>query len=90
MRIGILGSGMMGGKLGTLFAGAGDLIGKVPITFSLPMNDDSALVVGHTSSGAEKLAKGRWRSGARVPVRAVRRAAVYPASPICCRKDPRS
>jgi 8-hydroxy-5-deazaflavin:NADPH oxidoreductase len=115
MRIGILGSGLMGGKLGTLFARAGhdvvfsyarserklaklareaqgnaragtpgeaardadallfavhwsrvddvlkqagDLSGKVIVTCSLPMNaDDSELVVAHTSSGAEALAK---------------------------------
>lgn len=116
MKIGILGSGLMGGKLGTLFsrvghevvfsyarneeklkrlardakgharAGtpveavrdadalllevhwqriddvlkqAGDLSGsKSVITCSLPMNaDDSALIIGHTSSGAEELAK---------------------------------
>jgi 8-hydroxy-5-deazaflavin:NADPH oxidoreductase len=115
MRIGILGSGLMGGKLGTLFvraghdvvfsyarserklkklareaqgnarAGtpaeaardadalllavhwsrvddvlkqAGDLSGKVIITCSLPMNaDDTGLVIAHTSSGAEALAK---------------------------------
>jgi predicted dinucleotide-binding enzyme len=113
MRIGILGSGRMGGKLGTLFvraghdvvfsyshirrkldtlasdAGAraragtpaeaaeadvlllavhwnrvddvlkqaGDLTGKVLVSCCMPMNDDdSALVVGHTSSGAETLA----------------------------------
>jgi predicted dinucleotide-binding enzyme len=114
MRIGILGSGLMGGKLGTLFARAGhevvfsysrdrekleglardaggnaragtpaqaaegadalllavhwsrvdevldqagDLSGKVIVTCSLPMNDDdTALVVAHTSSGAEALA----------------------------------
>ena len=122
MRIGILGSGLMGGKLGTLFARAGhevvfryarsqrklaklareagrgaqagtpaeaaadadvlllavhwnrvddvlaqagELTGKVLITCSLPMNDDdSALVVGHTSSGAEEVAK--KARGARV------------------------
>ena len=115
MRIGILGSGLMGGKLGTLFARAGhevvfsyarsarklqrlarqakgraragtprdatqaadalllavhwsrvddvlsqagDLSGKVVVSCSLPMNDDdTALVVAHSSSGAEELAK---------------------------------
>jgi predicted dinucleotide-binding enzyme len=112
MRIGILGSGLMGGKLGTLFARAGhdvtfsysrseqklkrlarrakakagtpreaaqcdavllavhwsrvddalkragSLAGKLVITCSMPMNaDDTELVVAHTSSGAEKLAK---------------------------------
>jgi predicted dinucleotide-binding enzyme len=115
MRIGILGSGLMGGKLGTLFARAGhevvfsyarseqklkrlareaqgtawagtpsdaardadalllavhwsrlddvlkqagDVSGKVIVTCSLPMNaDDSGLVIAHTSSGAEALAK---------------------------------
>jgi len=115
MRIGILGSGLMGGKRGTIFARAGhevvfsyartskkleklaresrgkaraatpaeaahdadalllavhwsrvddvlkqtgDLAGKVIITCSLPMNaDDTALVIAHTSSGAEELAK---------------------------------
>ena len=115
MRIGILGSGLMGGKLGTLFARAGhevvfsyarsekklkklareaqgnaragtpveaardadalllavhwsrvnevlhqagDVAGKVIVTCSLPMNDEnSGLVVGLTSSGAETLAK---------------------------------
>jgi 8-hydroxy-5-deazaflavin:NADPH oxidoreductase len=115
MRVGILGSGLMGGKLGTLFARAGhdvvfsyahseqklrklaqaakgnarhgtpeeaareadavllavhwsriddvlkqagDLSGKVIVTCSLPMNaDDTDLVVAHTSSGAEALAK---------------------------------
>ena len=115
MRIGILGSGLMGGKLGTLFvraghdvvfsyarseqklkrlareargnarAGtpgeaardsdvlllavhwsrvddvlqqAGDVSGKVLISCSLPMNtDDTALVIAHTSSGAEVLAE---------------------------------
>jgi 8-hydroxy-5-deazaflavin:NADPH oxidoreductase len=115
MRIGILGSGLMGGKLGTLFAcaghdvvfsyardqkklerlareaaknaragtpadaaqnadalllavnwprlddvlrHAGDLDGKVIITCSLPMNEENTeLVIGRTSSGAEELAK---------------------------------
>ena len=115
MKIGILGSGLMGGKLGTLFAKAGhdvvfsyarserklkrlareakgnaragtpaeavrdadavllavhwlrvddvlkqagNLSGNVVITCSLPMNaDDTGLVIGHTSSGAEELAK---------------------------------
>ena len=115
MRIGILGSGLMGGKLGTIFARAGhevvfsyarhreklealareagrnaragdpadaardadalllavhwsrvddvlkqagDLSGKVIVTCSLPMNaDDTGLVLGHTTSGAEELAK---------------------------------
>jgi 8-hydroxy-5-deazaflavin:NADPH oxidoreductase len=115
MRVGILGSGLMGAKLGTLFARAGHevvfsyarskeklnrlardargnaragtpseaaeeadavllavhwsriddvlnraggLSGKVILTCSLPMNDDNtALIVAHTSSGAEALAK---------------------------------
>ena len=115
MRVGILGSGLMGGKLGTLFARAGhevvfsyartdqklrrlareagrkaragavseaakdadvvllavhwsrvpdvlaqagDLSGKVVVTCSLPMNaDDTGLVIGHTWSGAEELAR---------------------------------
>lgn len=115
MRIGILGSGLMGGKLGTLFARAGhDVVfsyshersklaklardsgttaragtpreaaqdadvlllavhwnhvddvlrqagapsGKVLVTCSLPMNDDDTrLVVAHTSSGAEEVAR---------------------------------
>ena len=115
MRIGILGSGLMGGKLGTIFARAGhevvfsyarseqklktlvrsakgnatrgtprdaaveadavllavhwsrvddvlkqagDVSGKVIVSCSLPMNGDNTdLVVGHTSSGAEALAK---------------------------------
>jgi len=115
MRIGILGSGLMGGKLGTLFARAGhdvvfsyarerskleglardaggsaragtpreaaqhaealllavhwsrvddvlaragDIAGKILVTCALPMNaDDTGLVVAHTSSGAEELAK---------------------------------
>ena len=115
MRVGILGSGLMGGKLGTLFARAGqevvfsysrerkkleelardaggkaragtpseaarnadalllavhwsrvpdvlqqagELSGTVILTCSLPMNaTDTELVVAHTSSGAEELAK---------------------------------
>jgi 8-hydroxy-5-deazaflavin:NADPH oxidoreductase len=115
MRIGILGSGLMGGKLGTIFARvghevvfsysrshkkleqlareaggtaqagspreaannadalllavhwsrvddvlkqAGNISGKVLITCSLPMNaEDTELIIGHTSSGAEELAK---------------------------------
>jgi predicted dinucleotide-binding enzyme len=115
MRVGILGSGLMGGKLGTLFARAGhevvfsysrspeklkrlardaggkawagtpaeaareadvlllavhwsriedvlqqagDVSGKVIVSCSMPMNeDDTELVVAHTSSGAEELAK---------------------------------
>ena len=115
MRIGILGSGLMGAKLGTIWARAGhevvfsyarseqklkklareaqgnarggtpgeaardadalllavhwsrvddvlkqagDVSGKVIVSCSLPMNaDDTGLVVAHTSSGAEELAK---------------------------------
>jgi len=115
MRVGILGSGLMGGKLGTLFARAGhevvfsyarsrkkleglardagrkaragtpaeaareaeaillavhwsriddvlkqagDLTGRVLVSCSLPMNiDNSELVIAHTSSGAEELAR---------------------------------
>src|SRR6266446_2311127 len=115
MRVGILGSGLMGGKLGMIFARAGhelifsyarsndklkrlardakgktrpgtprdaaqeadalllavhwsriddvlkqagDLSGKVIVTCSLPMSaDDTALVIAHTSSGAEALAQ---------------------------------
>jgi predicted dinucleotide-binding enzyme len=122
MNIGILGSGLMGGKLGTLFARAGHdvvfsyarsqeklkglardasgkarpgtpreaaqeadvlllavhwsriddvlkqaghLVGKIILSCSLPMNaDDTELVVAHTSSGAEELA--RRTAGARV------------------------
>jgi predicted dinucleotide-binding enzyme len=115
MRVDILGSGLMGGKLGTIFARAGhevmfsyarseeklqrlareaqgkaragtpreaaqeadavllavhwsriedvlnqtgDLSGQVIVTCSLPLNEDNTeLVVAHTSSGAEELAK---------------------------------
>jgi predicted dinucleotide-binding enzyme len=115
MRIGVLGSGLMGGKLGTIFARAGhevvfsyarsndklkrlardaqgnaragtpgeaakdadalllavhwsrmddvltqagDLSGKVILTCCLPMDaDDTKLIIGTTTSGAEELAK---------------------------------
>ena len=115
MHIGILGSGLMGAKLGTIWARAGhevvfsyarseqklkklardakgkaragtpreaaqeadalllavhwsrvddvltqagDVSGKVIVSCSLPMNaDDTGLVIAHTSSGAEELAK---------------------------------
>jgi len=115
MRVGILGSGAMGGKLGTIFARAGhdvvfsyarseaklkrlareahgraragtpadaardadalllavhwsrvddvlkqagDLSGKVIVSCSLPLDaDDTDLVIAHTSSGAEELAR---------------------------------
>jgi 8-hydroxy-5-deazaflavin:NADPH oxidoreductase len=113
MRVGILGSGLMGAKLGTIFAQAGhevvfsyarskeklkklardanaragtpgeaakeadalllavhwsriedvldqagDLSGKVIVSCSLPMNSaNTGLVIAHTSSGAEALAK---------------------------------
>jgi predicted dinucleotide-binding enzyme len=44
---------------------AGDISGKILVSCSLPMNaDDSGLVVAHTSSGAEELAK--KAAGARV------------------------
>ena len=37
---------------------AGDLSGKVIVTCSLPMNEDNTeLVIAHTSSGAEELAR---------------------------------
>ena len=122
MRIGILGSGLMGGKLGTIWARAGhdvvfsyarsgrklkrlareaqgnaragtpgeaaghadalllavhwsrvndvlkqagDVSGKVIVTCSLPMNaGNTGLVIAHTSSGAEALAK--WVPKARI------------------------
>jgi predicted dinucleotide-binding enzyme len=115
MRVGILGSGLMGGTLGTIFARAGhevvfsyarrkeklerlardagrkaragtpaeaaqnadalllavhwsqvddvlnqagDLSGRLIVSCSLPMNaHDTGLVIGHTTSGAEELAK---------------------------------
>jgi predicted dinucleotide-binding enzyme len=45
-------------RLDDVLRQAGDVSGKVVVTCSLPMNaDDTGLVVGHTSSGAEQLAK---------------------------------
>jgi predicted dinucleotide-binding enzyme len=45
-------------RVDDVLAQAGDLSGKIVITCSLPMNeDDTDLVVAHTSSGAEELAK---------------------------------
>jgi predicted dinucleotide-binding enzyme len=45
-------------RVDDVLAKAGDLSGKVLVTCSLPMNDDdSALAIGHTTSGAEELAK---------------------------------
>jgi predicted dinucleotide-binding enzyme len=45
-------------RMGDVLKQAGDLAGKVVVTCSLPMNDgNTRLVVGHTSSGAEELAK---------------------------------
>ena len=158
MRIGILGSGLMGGKLGTIFARAGhevvfsysrskeklnklardargkaragtpaeaaenadalllavhwsrvddvlkqagDLSGKVIVSCSLPMNaDDTDLVVAHTSSGAEELAKkvpkarvvsafGTVPSEVLFGVFAARRKARKP-SLVYCGDDPKS
>jgi len=44
-------------RLDDVLKQAGDLSGKVIVTCSLPMNaDDTGLVIGHTSSGAETLA----------------------------------
>ncbi len=52
-------------RVDDLLAQAGDLAGKVVVSCSLPMTpDDTALAVGHTTSGAEELA--RRRPGARV------------------------
>lgn len=45
-------------RLDDVLAQAGDLTGKVVVTCSLPMDADSTgLVIGHTSSGAEELAR---------------------------------
>jgi predicted dinucleotide-binding enzyme len=45
-------------RLEDVLAQAGDLDGKTIVTCSLPMNaEDSQLVIAHTSSGAEALAK---------------------------------
>jgi predicted dinucleotide-binding enzyme len=45
-------------RLDDVLRHAGDLSGKVIVTCSLPMNaNNTGLVVGHTSSGAEELAK---------------------------------
>jgi len=45
-------------RLGDVLTQAGDLAGTIVISCSLPMNDDdTALVIGHSSSGAEALAK---------------------------------
>src|SRR5262245_53256059 len=45
-------------RVDELLRQAGDLAGKVILSCSLPMSaDDTVLVVAHTSSGAEELAK---------------------------------
>jgi predicted dinucleotide-binding enzyme len=45
-------------RMDDVLAQAGDLSGKVIVSCSLPMNaDDTGLVLGHTTSGAEELAK---------------------------------
>ena len=52
-------------RMDDVFTQAGDLSGKIVVSCSLPMNaDDTELVVGHTSSGAEEIAK--RVTGARV------------------------
>jgi predicted dinucleotide-binding enzyme len=80
---------------------AGDLSGKVVITCSMPMNEDNTeLVVAHTSSGAEALAKripearvvaafGTVPSEVFFPVCAARRRAKRP-SLVYCGDDRRS
>lgn len=65
MKIGILGSGLMGGKLGTIWAQAGDLSGKILVNYCVPLDmQNRALVVGTTTSGAEELV--RRMPGARL------------------------
>lgn len=45
-------------RIDDVLSKAGDLAGKIIVTCSLPMNaDDTELVIAHTSSGAEELAK---------------------------------
>ena len=45
-------------RIDDVLSQTGDLLGKVIVTCSLPMNDDNTeLVVAHTSSGAEALAE---------------------------------
>jgi predicted dinucleotide-binding enzyme len=45
-------------RIDDVLSQAGDLSGKVIVTSSLPMNNDNTeLVLAHTSSGAEELAK---------------------------------
>jgi predicted dinucleotide-binding enzyme len=45
-------------RLDDVLSQTGDLFGKVVVTCSLPMNDnDTELVIAHTSSGAEELAR---------------------------------
>jgi 8-hydroxy-5-deazaflavin:NADPH oxidoreductase len=45
-------------RVDDVLAEAGDLVGKVVVSCSLPMNaDDSGLIIGRTSSGSEELAK---------------------------------
>jgi 8-hydroxy-5-deazaflavin:NADPH oxidoreductase len=45
-------------RMDGLLKQTGDLSGKVILTCSLPMDaDNSGLVIGHMSSGAEELAK---------------------------------
>ena len=52
-------------RVDDVLAQAGDISGRILVTCSLPMNaDDTGLVVAHTSSGAEELAK--KARGARV------------------------